>query len=37
VKPGKHLQIQRVLRKIFTDALLREGIVIPIRAESAEG
>ncbi|MCC5617162.1 mechanosensitive ion channel family protein [Nostoc sp. CHAB 5836] len=37
VKPGKHLQIQRVLRKIFTAALLREGIVIPVRAESAEG
>ena len=37
VKPGKHLQIQRVLRKIFTNALLREGIVIPVRAESAEG
>ncbi|WGV24658.1 mechanosensitive ion channel family protein [Halotia branconii] len=37
VKPGKHLQIQRVLRKMFTDALLREGIVIPLRAEVAEG
>jgi moderate conductance mechanosensitive channel len=37
VKPGKHLQIQRILRKIFTDALLREGIIIPIRAESGEG
>ncbi len=37
VKPGKHLQIQRVLRKIFTDALLREGVRISFRAESAEG
>jgi small conductance mechanosensitive channel len=37
VKPGKHLQIQRILRKIFTAALQREGIVIPIRVESAEG
>ncbi|MEH2266919.1 MAG: mechanosensitive ion channel family protein, partial [Nostoc sp.] len=36
VKPGKHLQIQRILRKIFTDALLREGIVIRVRTESAE-
>lgn len=34
VKPGKHLQIQRVLRKILTDALLREGIVIYIRTEA---
>ncbi|MFN6471897.1 MAG: mechanosensitive ion channel family protein [Nostoc sp. SerVER01] len=37
VKPGKHLQIQRILRKIFTDALMREAIVIPGRAESTEG
>ncbi|MBD2777758.1 mechanosensitive ion channel family protein [Iningainema tapete] len=36
VKPGKHLQIQRVLRKIFTDALLREGITIPPRVEAPE-
>ncbi len=36
VKPGKHLQIQRILRKIFTDALMREAIVIPGRAESTE-
>ncbi|MBH8565869.1 mechanosensitive ion channel family protein [Nostoc sp. CENA67] len=33
VKPGKHLQIQRVLRKIFTDILIREGITIPTSAE----
>ncbi|QSJ18163.1 mechanosensitive ion channel [Nostoc sp. UHCC 0702] len=31
VKPGKHLQIQRVLRKIFTDTLIREGITIHTR------
>lgn len=37
VKPGKHLQIQRILRKIFTDALMREAIVIPGRAESTQG
>lgn len=37
VKPGKHLQIQRILRKIFTDALMREAIVIPGRVESTEG
>jgi moderate conductance mechanosensitive channel len=37
VKPGKHLQIQRILRKIFTATLVREGIVIPVRAKSAEG
>ncbi|MBD2514481.1 mechanosensitive ion channel family protein [Nostoc sp. FACHB-973] len=36
VKPGKHLQIQRILRKIFTHVLLREGIVIPSRVETAE-
>lgn len=34
VKPGKHLYIQRVLRKIFTDTLVREGIVIPLRTKS---
>jgi len=37
VKPGKHLQIQRLLRKIFTDALVREGITITPRVESVEG
>ncbi len=36
VKPGKHLQIQRVLRKIFTDALVQEGITIPLPVERAE-
>lgn len=34
VKPGKHLYIQRVLRKIFTDTLVREGIVIRLRTKS---
>ncbi len=33
VKPGKHLQIQRLLRKMFTNALIEEGITIPVRAE----
>ncbi len=36
VKPGKHLQIQRILRKIFTDTLLSEGIVIPSGVASTE-
>ena len=36
VKPGKHLQIQRVLRKIFTDALLREGVTNSLPAQNAE-
>jgi moderate conductance mechanosensitive channel len=30
VKPGKHLQIQRILRKNFMDNLLQEGILIPV-------
>lgn len=34
VKPGKHLYIQRVLRKIFTDTLVQEGIVIPLPTKS---
>jgi len=29
VKPGKHLQIQRILRKMFMDALLKQGIRLP--------
>ncbi len=33
VKPGKHLKIQRLLRKMFTNALIEEGITIPVRAE----
>ncbi|RCJ35402.1 mechanosensitive ion channel protein MscS [Nostoc minutum NIES-26] len=36
VKPGKHLHIQRLLRKIFTDALVREEITIPLRIETSE-
>ncbi len=36
VKPGKHLQLQRVLRKVFMNALQQEGITIPVRVESAE-
>lgn len=34
VKPGKHLQIQRVLRKIFTNTLVQEGVVISLRTKS---
>ncbi len=30
VKPGKHLRVQRTLRKIFKEAFDREGIYIPI-------
>ncbi|MEL6438385.1 MAG: mechanosensitive ion channel family protein [Cyanobacteria bacterium J06621_8] len=30
VKPGKHLQVQRTLRKLIKDAFDREGIYIPI-------
>ncbi|XWK90156.1 MAG: hypothetical protein U7127_08925 [Phormidium sp.] len=36
VKPGKHLQIQRILRKKFMDTLLREGILLPAVKESSE-
>ncbi|MFB2937107.1 hypothetical protein ACE1B6_17810 [Aerosakkonemataceae cyanobacterium BLCC-F154] len=36
VKPGKHLQIQRILRKNFMDTLLREGILLPASRESSE-
>ena len=36
VKPGKHLQIQRILRKNFIDTLLREGILLPASRESSE-
>lgn len=36
VKPGKHLQIQRILRKIFMDTLRREGILLPTLTESRE-
>ncbi len=36
VKPGKHIQIQRVLRKMLMDILLREGILLPARIEIGE-
>jgi small conductance mechanosensitive channel len=36
VKPGKHLLIQRILRKKFMDTLLREGILLPASVESSE-
>jgi moderate conductance mechanosensitive channel len=36
VKPGKHLQIQRILRKNFMDTLLREGILLPASRENSE-
>jgi moderate conductance mechanosensitive channel len=36
VKPGKHLHIQRILRKIFMDTLRREGILLPASIESEE-
>ena len=37
VKPGKHLEIQRILRKNFTHALVQEKITIPLRMENTEG
>ncbi|MBD2481420.1 mechanosensitive ion channel family protein [Planktothrix sp. FACHB-1365] len=36
VKPGKHLQIQRILRKIFMDTLLQEKILLPANNETSE-
>ena len=36
VKPGKHLQIQRILRQNFIDILLRECILIPASVKSEE-
>ncbi|MDP5018180.1 MAG: mechanosensitive ion channel family protein, partial [Dolichospermum sp.] len=36
VKPGKHIQIQRILRKMFMDTLLMEGILLPAAHESKE-
>lgn len=36
VKPGKHLQIQRILRKTFMDTLLQEGILLPANNETSE-
>ncbi|MFB8797087.1 MAG: mechanosensitive ion channel family protein [Microcoleus sp.] len=36
VKPGKHLQIQRILRKKFMDTLLQECILFPVNIASKE-
>ena len=36
VKPGKHIQIQRSLRKMFMDTLLMEGILLPAGNENRE-
>lgn len=36
VKPGKHLEIQRILRKNFMDTLLRESILLPVHVESKD-
>lgn len=36
VKPGKHLQIQRILRKNFMDTLLQEGILLPANPKISE-
>ncbi|MFB2877140.1 mechanosensitive ion channel family protein [Floridanema aerugineum] len=36
VKPGKHLQIQRILRKMFIKVLLQKGILVPASRESSE-
>ncbi len=36
VKPGKHLQIQRLLRKIFTNALIQQGITFALPVERTE-
>lgn len=36
VKPGKHLQIQRILRKNFMDTLLQERILLPANPKSSE-
>jgi len=36
VKPGKHLQIQRILRQMFMDTLRDEGILIPAPIKQEE-
>ncbi len=36
VKPGKHLQIQRTLRKTFMDTLRSEGILLPAPIKNEE-
>jgi len=36
VKPGKHLLIQRILRKKIMDTLLQESILFPAHIASKE-
>lgn len=36
VKPGKHLQIQRLLRQMFMDTLREEGILLPSLIKNEE-
>jgi moderate conductance mechanosensitive channel len=36
VKPGKHLHIQRILRKMFMDTLLEESILLYPSSASCE-
>lgn len=36
VKPGRHLQIQRILRKNFIDTLLQENIFLPTSSNNIE-
>jgi small conductance mechanosensitive channel len=36
VKPGKHIHIQRLLRKIYMDTFLEEGILIPAATARSE-
>ncbi|HBK21603.1 MAG TPA: mechanosensitive ion channel protein MscS, partial [Planktothrix sp. UBA10369] len=37
VKPGKHLQIQRILRKNFMDILLQEGVLLAADIDNKSG
>ena len=36
VKPGKHIKVQRVIRKLYMDNLLRKGILTSGASESSE-
>ncbi|MEQ8463795.1 mechanosensitive ion channel family protein [Coleofasciculus sp. E1-EBD-02] len=36
VKPGKHIQIQRILRQMFMDTLREEGILLPAPIKNEE-
>jgi small conductance mechanosensitive channel len=36
VKPGKHIQIQRILRQMFMDTLREEGILLPAPIKKEE-